>query len=248
MASKSNPSHDATCRILIIRYTLILCMLLLFMFGPYTSFYQQEFRDNFVFTYLQSLKYVGIVLLLAAIYCKFSYYALSGAAVIFALIHFNISLVFDTWNFNSHILFFAILVVVAKVLKNEVDTLWFMRIIIATLYFQAGISKLLHGFESWILNCDSIRSALILNGTAMGKNLLQYELAFNYISIFIVALEILGGICLLFPRLRFFASLMFLSMHLGIYLTMKISFWHLWIFFPGLFFPNKLFRAPTAEL
>lgn len=125
----------------------------------------------------------------------------------------------------------------------------FMQLYIAVLYFQAGLSKVLNsGFEWFILGqTPLIQTAQV--GTKFGIWLTQVPPLFTTFNLYAGVLEF-GFLpaTLLLGRVPRPMALMAILFHVGVGLTMKVSFWHLFLLYPALFVYRALPGKQPATL
>lgn len=113
----------------------------------------------------------------------------------------------------------------------------FMIAYFALLYAQAFLAKLLLGGTAWFTEGEVLLLQVLRGGTPFGRWLLQWPELFPALSLAtgvfegLVPLGFLRG-----GRAARAAALAALGFHLGVWLVLGISFWHLLIVLPGLFF------------
>jgi len=133
--------------------------------------------------------------------------------------------------------------------RNSSYALAFMQIWIVLIYFQTGLSKIIHSGPEWFLSGRTAMTFTAFDGTYFGIWILEYPWIFRLGSTLTVLLEIAFPLFLIVPRLR----LLFLAgaflFHTSTLVIMGISFWHLWILFPALFlfriYPSNLYSIPN---
>ncbi|MDY7225120.1 HTTM domain-containing protein [Hyalangium rubrum] len=125
----------------------------------------------------------------------------------------------------------------------------FMQLYIAVLYFQAGLSKVLNsGFVWFILGqTPLIQTAQV--GTEFGMQLTRVPELFTAFNLYAGVLEF-GFLpaTLLLGRVPRPMALMAILFHVGVGLTMKVSFWHLFLLYPALFLYQALPAKQPAPL
>lgn len=228
---------------------LSLIVFLLLLLGPYDDFYVAMspwfYAPQAPFAWFPNLgvhfwtlKYSVMALaILTAFHVR-------GASILFAisflLFNFYVKSFSTTWWItNTHLNFFAIALCFSpRDSKKEIASylIAFMTLYVAILYFQAGLSKVLHGGLGWFFNGDRIRTETLLLGTTFGKWLTQWPGVFDLFAFGTGIFEL----CL--PTLFFFRSTqrwiawIAIGFHLSTFLIMGISFWFLWFLYPTLFF------------
>ena len=221
--------------------TLALIVIILFTFGPYGDFYAQT--SDFLFTCkllipfgynFYYLKYLTIILAIFVLFIK-NRLIIIIFTILLNLLQYYITC-FNTsyWITNTHINIFAILVCISYNKKYKSFTLAFAMTYIAMMYFQAGLSKLIHGGLIWFITGKRIWVETILLGTNLGKSLLNYKLVFMPMGWFTFIFE-----CVLAPLLinkNKYIIYIALLFHFGTFIIMGISFWFIWLLFPALFF------------
>ncbi|MEY4544679.1 MAG: hypothetical protein RL685_874 [Pseudomonadota bacterium] len=110
-----------------------------------------------------------------------------------------------------------------------------MSLQVGLVYFLAGLSKLrLGGFE-WFSSGRTVLAASVFRGTALGRRVLAVDTLRSLVGVGTGLFELGAPLLLFWPSLhRSFAIIAF-AFHMGTLGTLRISFWHLWVFFPALF-------------
>ncbi|WP_371623986.1 hypothetical protein OG245_14825 [Streptomyces sp. NBC_01116] len=152
------------------------------------------------------------------------------------------------WNYNSHLSLFVLAAAAADVREpadghrsEAVEQLQSvaiasMQLGAATIYSQAGLSKLLHGGKEWITSGDTVRGSLVLLGTPAGV-----EVSRNDRLMRLVAVATVLGETAMLPLLiarwgdRRLLGVAAVGFHLLTRRYLGISFWHLWWLHPALF-------------
>jgi len=147
------------------------------------------------------------------------------------------------WNnvFNVHA--FGVLLVLADSsakfssdpLAIQSFALTAMQLQVGLIYLLAGLSKLRKSGWRWFWGGKTIHSATLFRGTPLGRAVTARPLGRRAIGVFTLVLELFVPFLLLFPALAPVFVILSLGFHLGTYLTLRISFWQLWIFYPALF-------------
>ncbi len=111
-----------------------------------------------------------------------------------------------------------------------------MQLFIAVFYFQAGLAKLLSGGLDWFVLGQTPFIQTLETGGWIGRELTRFPWFFTASTLFAGIFEFgflpLGLVLGRFPRWLGAMSMMF---HMGVGLTMNISFWHLFLLYPALF-------------
>ena len=158
------------------------------------------------------------------------------------------------WNYNTYFMLFMILISLVLVFRNKKNeayltsfSLSFPIFYIGTLYFQAGLSKIVHGGYEWVLGGTTlmqhsyIRSQNLINFFSFDT--FFYQVASGATIVFEISIIFLIFISRLYP----YIATLLISFHLLIYLFMGISFWNLFLFYPSLLiFLNGGFKSPTT--
>jgi hypothetical protein len=167
-----------------------------------------------------------------------------SAALLFLAFNGLVASVTPFWNYNTHLNFFLFGMGWGETApRYRAAVLNGMRLFIGWLYFQAGLSKLLFAGPAWALTGRTLFTyALVLEGPLGGWVAhhpalspwlavlgLGFELVFLPLLVLGVSRRALGGAGLLF--------------HLGIWLVLGISFWHLCLLYPALFLMRS---SPTS--
>lgn len=130
----------------------------------------------------------------------------------------------------------------------------FMIAYVALLYAQAFVAKLLLGGAAWFTQGEVLSLQVLRGGTPVGRWLLRWPESFPILSFSTGVFEglaplgfIRGGRA---ARAAAFAAVCF---HSGVWLVLGISFWHLLIVLPALFFhraararDERAARLPSA--
>lgn len=110
-----------------------------------------------------------------------------------------------------------------------------MSIQAGLVYLLAGVSKLRLGGLEWFSSGRTVLAASVFRGTALGRRALAIGSLRSLVAVGTGLFELGAPVLLFWPSLqRAFAVIAF-TFHMGTLTTLRISFWHLWIFFPALF-------------
>ena len=182
-------------------------------------------------------------------------YLLLLLLIVFTVFQYiNYSLTPYAWNFNNHLIFFLL---VLSFSKFFVETRYqqitgsfsvsFPLLYIGILYFQAGLSKLIHGGVDWVLTGRTLRQFSFF----LGQNQLKFLMNKIYVSEFFSLLTIIVELSVIFfiirPNKHKYLAILLITFHLSIYLVMDISFWHLVVFYPVLLL-NSRYKDQTMAL
>jgi hypothetical protein len=168
----------------------------------------------------------------------------------------------SAWNYDTHLNFFAAALCLAKSdARPSLDGLlgWtgpaserdaqqasfalaFMQLYVALLYFQAGVAKLISPGLIWFTSGVTPYYFTAIAGTALGQYLTQWPWIFQVFTALSGLFEFSFLPLMLWRRTRRAAVFAAMAFHLGTYLVMDISFWHLWMLYPALF----LYRPRAA--
>jgi hypothetical protein len=121
-----------------------------------------------------------------------------------------------------------------------------MQLYVGVLYFQSGLSKLLDGGVGWFTSGDTVYALMVYQDIPLAQPLLQHRWLFSVAGVCVGLLEFFFlPLLLLRPRLRPWLGGAAALFHLVLYLTVKISFWHLAVLIPFLFIaPAHLRHRP----
>ncbi|WP_212004979.1 hypothetical protein [Chitinophaga sp. HK235] len=111
----------------------------------------------------------------------------------------------------------------------------FMQIFIAVLYLQTGISKLLNSGVGWFISGQTSYYATMMFGTRLGQFMTQYRGVYHFIGIYTGIVEVGFFFAFLFRRTHKVLAFLGMSLHIGIYCLMILSFFMLWWIYPALF-------------
>lgn len=152
------------------------------------------------------------------------------------------------WNYNSHLSLFVAAAAAAdlwppatgplpeRTAQLQSVALASMQLGAATVYSQAGVSKLVHGGKEWMTTGRTVKGALALLGTPAGAELSRNDELMRLIAV----LTVLGEASFL-PLLvarwqdRRLIAAGAVGFHLLTNRYLGISFWHLWWLYPALF-------------
>jgi len=244
-----------------VRVVMAVVIMILMIFGPYGSVYtdHQDLLQRFgwfaVPLSAQSLLALRALTFAASLVLLSGRFARSAAAITaigFFILNAYVSGFDGLWNYNAHLNFMLFaLCFIRRSAETSRQILFGIYVIVALVYFQAGLSKLLHGGWEWMISGRTIRTYAVLIGTDLGRYLTGFPVVFKAMTLASVPLELMLGVAFLVPRLQRPAAMIAVLFHLGIYSILGISFWHLWIFYPVLFTDAsskvKLWRSASSS-
>jgi hypothetical protein len=177
-----------------------------------------------------------------------------------------------TWNYNTHLNFFLVALcftnasgawsidaylrrtngaVAAAAADDPAASfvLRFMQFYVAFLYFLSGLTKLLYTNGTWFTSgATPLAFVVLANGGPVGLWLTQAPWVFKAITLFTGVFEL--GFLFVFlaaPRWWRGLALIAIGLHIGVYVVMDISFWHLWFLYPALFLVTRNVLPETAR-
>jgi hypothetical protein len=178
------------------------------------------------------------------------------AALFFLLNGYTSAFSAPTFNYDTHLNVFLILLCLCegRVLSPRVGwrragaatsllrstygsfVLGAMQLYVALLYGQAFLAKLLIGGPAWFFTGDVVMLHTLRMGSAVGRWLCQLPGVFPALGVATGVFELTVGWALLRGgRLGAVAALSAMVFHLGTWLVLGISFWHLVVLLPPLF-------------
>ncbi|MCG7525363.1 hypothetical protein MHW47_13025 [Streptomyces sp. OfavH-34-F] len=152
------------------------------------------------------------------------------------------------WNYNSHLSLFVAAAAAADLRppaggeageatrQLQSVAMASMQLGAATIYSQAGVSKLVHGGKEWMTTGRTVKGALALLGTPAGAEVSHNDRLMRLIAVATVAGET-AFLPLLLARWkdRHLIGASAIGFHLLTKRYLGISFWHLWWLYPALF-------------
>ncbi|MFE5732534.1 hypothetical protein ACFQ7A_16710 [Streptomyces sp. NPDC056528] len=152
------------------------------------------------------------------------------------------------WSYNSHLSLFAAVAAAADVrepadgIRSEKAAqlqslaVASMQLGAATVYSQAGLSKLVHGGREWMTTGSAVKGSLALLGTPAGVGLSRHDRLVRVVAVATVLGET-AVLPLLVARWqdRRLIGATAIGFHLLTRRYLGISFWHLWWLHPALF-------------
>lgn len=224
---------------------------MLLLFGPYDGFYVELspwlYAPQAPFSWLPNLgdhfwtlKYSVMGLAVLSLFnSRMASILFAGTFLIF---NFYVKSFSTTWWItNTHLNFFAIALCFVPEKINKKDSecasflLAFMILYVTALYFQAGVSKLIHGGIGWFFNGHRIWTETLLLGTPFGKWLTQWPQIFTFMSFGTGVFELFVPAFFLIRTKQRYAAFVAILFHAGTFIVMGISFWFLWVLYPALF-------------
>ena len=229
-------------------YALVIAVVV--TFGPYGSFFYEEGAllaepaRHLAWTtaIAGAVNWIRAIIVLSALFIPFGK-CLAAVLVVtgFLVLDGMASGIGNLWSFNTHLHFWGILIlctwggILPKKCCDRSLLMAGARVMVACVYARAGMSKVIYGGIEWMVSGSTPRYFSAIIGTDFGKSLYPYARLFQVFSVLTVLTELVLPLLLMVPKTRFWGSILAILLHLGIYAIMGISFWHLWCFFPVLF-------------
>ncbi len=110
-----------------------------------------------------------------------------------------------------------------------------MQLQVGLVYLLAGISKLRVSGFGWFTGGRTLLASTLFRGTPLGHRIVAVPALRRSMGMATAAFELGAPALLLWPGMHVWLALMAVTFHLGVLAVMRISFWHLWVFFPALF-------------
>ena len=107
---------------------------------------------------------------------------------------------------------------------------------IGLIYFFSGLAKLIHGGVAWAHNAESLHLILLMRGSSLGKLILSRPFPRRMAGTGTIIFELFAPVLLFLPNGFVYLSISAFLFHMATYAFIRISFWHLWVFFPALIF------------
>lgn len=250
-------------RLQAVQISISLIVGILLIFGPYDHFYVDMapwlYAPKAPFEWFPilemhfwTLKYSVLILAFLAPFNYRIFKILFGISFLF--FNFYVKSFSTTWWItNTHLNFFAIALCFTPRYRTQKSMelasflVSFMTLYIAALYFQAGLSKLLHGGIYWFFDGSRILTETILLGTPFGKWLTQWPQVFTVMSFATGLFELFLPPFFLFSSTQRLAALCAFFFHMGTFIVMGISFWFLWALYPALFLISSRRKLETLR-
>lgn len=233
--------------LLLFRALVSLAIIILITGGPYNEFTVYSFELFNGSSAISEIFLTSKVIIIALLVAQFANKKLcvlfsTSAAALFLVFNWYAahSSPSEMYNYNTHLNLFLIAIAIGDLFKaRKVDVeqyvFSFSRFYVAVFYFQAGITKLIHaGFEwfdgrtAWVFSMEM--------GTSLGKFMTNYPELFAIGSVVIVLFEVMF---LPLYLLKFHIEKLVVGafmLHMTVFVTMDIAFWHMWMIFPALFY------------
>ncbi|AJC21071.2 hypothetical protein RO07_12455 [Pandoraea pulmonicola] len=162
-------------------------------------------------------------------------------AMAFAVLNGYVSGFSSIWNYNTHLNIFLVALSFSPARSttsqrsDEVRSsiVFFMRLQVAIIYLQAGLAKLVLGGLNWPSRAPFIH--LVLQGSWASSWFTSYPQLIEMGGVLVIAIELSLPVLLMCRRTRRAAALVAIGLHSVFFVTLGISFWHLWVLFPALF-------------
>lgn len=195
--------------------------------------------------YYQIVRYACVVMFALALHKKFRKISFSaGTFLLFIFQYVHYAFLPERWNFNTHLLIFSILISITLYFEKSRHrellnsfSISFPILYIGTLYFQAGLSKIIQSGLQW-LKGDTILQNTYFTGTEIGRYLISFDFVPPTMATSTILCEMAVLFLILSSRYRLTGILLIL-LHCGIFVFMKISFWNLIALYPALFILGK---------
>lgn len=256
---------DVARRLALLRVSLGVVLLVLVGLGPYGSFYTETasylYRPGALLPFLPALpEEVWLVvrgIVLGAALCFLLGVGLRLVlpllAASFFVLNYYVSRFADAqWSYNVHLNLFLVLLCFTRtdqryaLQKNALAytpkeeekgslVLSVMQLYVAVLYFQTGLSKLLQGGVRWFTHGETIYTSAILLGGPRGAFFASYPWLSVLSGVFTGIFELGFLLAYLVGLNRRWLCVMAILFHTGTFLVLGISFWHLWLLYPALF-------------
>lgn len=221
------------------QFTIAFCAAIFLLMGVDPEFYQQVIvlgdLPHFALIlapYLNLLIYIGCAALVLAAFGVYSSFSLPIGTATFAAVLWLTSLGWPLWNYVSHLLFGLVLLTLHQWSGrsgNNRSILPNLKILFAAVYLQAGLSKLIYGGVEWFWGGKTIYVYAQIIGTPLAHGLIGHHALFRAATMSSFVIELLLPFLLFVRRLEVYAMAIFIAFHVGIWLVIGISFWHLWI-------------------
>lgn len=194
------------------------------------------------FLALQCATVLGAI---AMLFDRIASWATLGVAVSFFVLNGYVSAFAEIWNFNAHLNIFLIALAFApgsrgsdrngsSAIAFESSVLFFLRLQVALLYFQAGLTKLLSGGIFWAERTPYVN--LVLRDGWLSPLLADSPGIVALLGNCVIVGEFLIFFMLLFRRTQVIAACCAIALHISFFLLLGIGFWHLILLYPALFF------------
>tara|TARA_Y100001968_G_C19422580_1_gene752595 strand:+ start:671 stop:1450 length:780 start_codon:yes stop_codon:yes gene_type:complete len=241
-------------QILLVKKTLAIVIAILVSSKEYGLFYPRYHKfyirnsssiESFI------LKYYFQIRILNLICCSLCLFEIAGITsfitmlLTFSFIDFYTSRFSPSiWPNLFHLYTFGIFSLIGNILiKSDLFytsdftelIILILQIQVGIIYLFAGISKLIHGGLEWYRDPKPLKLVLLMRGTLIGKYITSNSFMMSSIAKFSLLFELFLPTLLIFPSFHHIFALLAFLFHISIYMTLRISFWHLWIFYPALF-------------
>lgn len=248
---------DAARNVSAVRTILALTLLIWVGAGPLSSFYPQEeailYRPTGLGVFMPglgeglfaALKTAVLVGCMGMLWRRISVAATCFTAMTFAVLNCYVAGFSELWNYNTHINIFLFALSFAPgnvgstqhsveaIHERNSAILFFMRLQVAAIYLQAGLAKLLSGGVAWSTLTPYLH--IVLQDGWAAQWLTQWPTLVMWGGIAIVLTELLLPVALMVRATQPYAAAVAIALHLVMFATLNISFWHLWVLFPALF-------------
>tara|TARA_B110001454_G_C12723278_1_gene436240 strand:- start:36608 stop:37405 length:798 start_codon:yes stop_codon:yes gene_type:complete len=148
----------------------------------------------------------------------------------------------SVWNYNTHIIVIALLTYITGLRGSEAgekDLVTCVSLVFATIYIQAAISKVAVSGLDWMNTGLTIYRHLLKFNPTLSAILDGNPILFQMAGWLTVIGELVLGSFFAIPKTRKLAAMLSISFHIMLWFAFNISFWHLWIFYPALYFSQN---------
>lgn len=247
---------DATSRIELVRVIVGVTIFFIVLSPSYRRFYTEA--EPLLYPRHQAGlpalgRFFGVLRVTVMLSALFMVLGIGGfVASVVLLISFGLhdryvaSLTPRLWNNVFHVHVFLLCVCIAQVApllyvqQRDAErvasfALTTMKIQVGLVYLLAGLSKLRTAGVQWYTGGNTLLASTIFRGTEWGRRVVAVPELRRSMAVATAAFELCGPFLLLWPRMQPWFVIMALVFHMGVMAVMRISFWHLWIFFPAIF-------------
>ena len=244
-------------RLALLRVSLGCIILVLVGLGPYGDFYPETasflYHPGPLLPFLPPLSagwfslLRGAVLVSSLLFLSGRWLRVTGPSLALSFFVFNYYVsrfAGAQWSYNVHLNLFSALFCCLYTGQTTPQNnperssliLSVMQLYVAFLYFQTALSKLLHGGLRWFLQGETIYTNALLLGGERGAFFASYSWLPPLLGVGTGLFEFGFLFLYLAGFSRRWLGVMGALFHLGIFAMLGISFWHLWLLYPALFY------------